>query len=83
MGTNVSGHKRVWAQTCVGTNVSGHNRVGTIMWAQVCMGTNVWPPLGVYAHTGEASLEVEATTYVHCWPNTRGNFLAVVLKTNV
>ena len=27
-GTNVSGHKRVWAQTCVGTNdVCGHKRV--------------------------------------------------------
>ena len=30
-GTNVSGHKRVWAQTCVGTIVCGHKRV----WAQM------------------------------------------------
>ena len=32
----MSGHKRVWAQTCLGTNVSGHKRV----WAQTCQGTN-------------------------------------------
>ena len=30
-GTNVSGHKRVWAQTCLGTNV----------WVQMCLGTNL------------------------------------------
>ena len=53
-GTNVSGHKHVWAQTCVGTIVSGHKRVwaqsclGTIVsrhnriWAQSCLGTIVW-----------------------------------------
>ena len=38
-GTNVPGHKRVWAQTSLSTNVSehvcGHKRV----WAQSC-GTN-------------------------------------------
>ena len=33
----MSGHKRVWAQTCVGTNVSEHKRV----WVQACVGTNV------------------------------------------
>ena len=32
LGTN-----RVWAQSCLGTNVSGHKRV----WAQMCLGTNV------------------------------------------
>ena len=37
MGTIVSGHKRVWAQSCVGTIVCGHNRV----WAQTCVDTNV------------------------------------------
>ena len=51
-GTNVSGHKRAWSQSCLcanqmclGTsvsahksNVSGHKRV----WAQSCMGLIVW-----------------------------------------
>ena len=42
VGTIMSGHKRVWAQTYlgktyVGTNVSGHTRV----WVQTCLGTNV------------------------------------------
>ena len=53
-GTNVPGHRRVWAQSCLGTIVSGHNRVwaqsclGTIVsghnrvWAQSCLGTVVW-----------------------------------------
>ena len=36
-GTNVSGHKHVWAQSCLDTNVCGHNRV----WAQTCLGTIV------------------------------------------
>ena len=52
-GTNGSGHKRVWAQSCVGTIVCGHKRVraqmcvGTIVcghkrvWAQSCVGTIV------------------------------------------
>ena len=49
--TNVSGHKRVWAQTCL----------GTIVWAQVCMGTNVWSPFNrgnewsTYHHVSECS----------------------------
>ena len=37
LGTNVSRHKRVWAQMCLGTNVTWHKRV----WAQTCLGTNV------------------------------------------
>ena len=37
VGTNVCGHKHVWAQSCLGTNVCGHNRV----WAQTCVGTIV------------------------------------------
>ena len=44
----VSGHKRVWVQTCLGTIVSGHNRVSTIVWGQACMCTNVWSPLKTY-----------------------------------
>ena len=41
-GTNVGGHKRLWAQACVGTNVSGHKRVRAQssghmnVWAQTC-----------------------------------------------
>ena len=47
-GTNVSGRKRVWAQTCLGIVMHGHNNyycVGTNMprhshvWAQSCLGT--------------------------------------------
>ena len=37
LGTNVSGHNRVWAQSYLGTIVSGHNRV----LAQSCLGTIV------------------------------------------
>ena len=37
VGTIVCGHNRVWAQTCVGTIMSGHNRV----WAQTCLVTIV------------------------------------------
>ena len=48
LGTNVCGHKCVWAQVCLGTSVSGHKRcVGTNVsghnrvWAQMCLGTSV------------------------------------------
>ena len=47
---NVSGHKCVWAQSCLGTIESGHNRVwaqsclGTVVWVQSCMGANVVEP---------------------------------------
>ena len=37
LGTNESGHKRVWAQTSLDTNMCGHKRV----WAQTCVGTKV------------------------------------------
>ena len=47
VGTNVCGHKRVWAQTCVGTNVSGHKHV----WARTCVGTNVSGHKRVWAQT--------------------------------
>ena len=52
-GTNVCGHKRVWAQTFVGTNVCGHKNVWAQkfvatkmsghkrLWAQKCLDTNV------------------------------------------
>ena len=36
----MTGHKRVWAQTCLGTNLSGHKHV----WEQTCLGKNVWSP---------------------------------------
>ena len=36
---NVSGHSRVWAQSCLGTVVSGHNRVGPIMYGHKRGGT--------------------------------------------
>ena len=39
-GTNMCGHKYVWAQMCVGTNVCGHKRE-LRDWAQTCVGTNV------------------------------------------
>ena len=51
LGTNMSRHKRVWAQTSLGTNESGHKRVwaqtclDTTVWAQVCMGTCGLPKL--------------------------------------
>ena len=47
LGTNVSGHKRVWTQTCLGTNVCWHNHV----WAQTCVGTNVCWHERVWAQT--------------------------------
>ena len=47
LGTNMCGHKRVWAQTSVGTNVCGHNR----LWAQMCEGTNVCGHNRVWAQT--------------------------------
>ena len=60
LGTNVSGHNRVWAQSCLGTIVSGRNRVwaqsrlGTIVsghnrvWAQSCGPSRVGPIM--YGH---------------------------------
>ena len=49
-GTNVSGHKRVWAVIYV------HNHVGTIVchnhvWEQTCVGTNVCGHKRVWAQT--------------------------------
>ena len=38
-GINVSGHKHVWAQSCLGTNVCGHSLVGTIMYGHKRGGT--------------------------------------------
>ena len=47
VGTNVSGHKRVWAQTClgtnyVGTNMCGHNLVGSSMCGYKCVVAIPW-----------------------------------------
>ena len=47
VGIIVCGHKRVWAQTCVGTIVCGHKRV----WAQTCLGTNVSGHYRVWAQS--------------------------------
>ena len=47
LGTNVFGHKRVWAQTSVGTIECGHKRV----WAQTCLGTIVCGHKRVRAQT--------------------------------
>ena len=47
LSTNVPGHKRVWTQTCLGTNVWAQTCLDTIVWAQVCMFTNVWSPQGL------------------------------------
>ena len=41
VGTNVCGHKCVWAQMCVGTVVCGLSRV----WAQSCVGSVVCGPI--------------------------------------
>ena len=43
-GTNVPGHRRVWAQSCLGTIMSGHNHV----WAQSCGPSRVGPIM--YGH---------------------------------
>ena len=37
VGTNVCGHKRVWTQTCLDTNVCGRSHVVTVVWAQTCV----------------------------------------------
>ena len=47
VGTNVSGHKRVWSQMCLVTNVSGHKRV----WSQTCLVTNVSGHKRVWSQT--------------------------------
>ena len=46
-GTFMSGHNRVWAQTCLGTNVCGPKRV----WAQTCLGTNICGHKRVWANS--------------------------------
>ena len=61
LGTNMYGHKRVWAQTtciwaqtCMGTNVYGHKQHvygHKRVWAQTCMGTNVSGHKHVWAQT--------------------------------
>ena len=39
-GTNVSGHKHVWAQSILGTNVCGYSHVVTIMFGHKSGGTD-------------------------------------------
>ena len=63
LGTNVCGHNRVWAQTREGTIVCGHNRVGSIVWAQSCMGPIVWSPF--------TTVFPKVTTELHSLPETR------------
>ena len=47
LGTNMCGHKRVWAQTCWGTIMCGHK----LVWAQTCLGTNVCGHKHVWAQS--------------------------------
>ena len=53
VGIIMSGHKCVWAQSCLGTIMPGHKRgwaqtwmgqtcVGTVMWSQLCGPNHVW-----------------------------------------
>ena len=52
LGTNMCGHKRVWAQSSVGTNVCGHKLVwDKRVWAQSYVGTNVCGHNRVWAQT--------------------------------
>ena len=62
-GTNVYGHKYVWAQTCVGTNVSGHKHV----WAQTCVGTSVCGHKRVWAQT---CLGINVSGHKRVWAQT-------------
>ena len=51
-GTNMSGHRRVWAQTCLGTVMYGLNRVGTVMYDCVhhVMYGHVWAQMSGHKH---------------------------------
>ena len=86
MCTIMSGHKRVWAQTCLGTIMYGHNRVGTIMsghkcvWAQTCVGTNVSGHTRVWAQTfvgtnvwGHKCLRAQSCGHNYVWAQTWWN----------
>ena len=72
LSTNVSGHNRVWAQTCVGTIVSGHNHV----WEQSCLGTIVSEHKRIWAQSCGPN---------HVWAQTWWNHLLykVILLTSV
>ena len=69
VGTIVSGHKCVWAQTCVGTNVSGHKRV----WAQTYMGTNVCGHKSMCGHKRvwtQTCVGTNVSGHKHVWAQT-------------
>ena len=81
LGTIVSGHNRVWAQSCLGTIVSGHNRVraqsclGTIVsghnrvWAQSCLGTFESGHNRVWAQSCKAQCLGTVVCAQSCGPN--------------
>ena len=76
MGSNVSGHNRVRAQTCLGTIMSGHNRVR----AQTCLGTNVYGHKRVWAQTCVGTvIWSQSCGHNHAWSQTWWN-LAPELK---
>ena len=78
---NVSGHKRVWAQsclgtkrvwvqTCVGTIVCGHNRV----WVQACVGTTVSGHNRVWSQTYVGTVVwAQSCRPNHVWAQTWWN----------
>ena len=66
LGTIVSGHNRVWAQSCLGTIVSGHNRV----WGQSCLGTIVSGHNRVWA---QSCLGTIVSGHNHVWAQTWWN----------
>ena len=60
LGTIVSGHNRVWAQSCLGTIVSGRSRV----WAQSCLGTVVSGHNRVWAQSSGLNHDCMGTNVV-------------------
>ena len=69
VGTNVSGHKHAWAQTCLITNMPGHKHA----WTQSCLGTNV------YRHNRARALHVwtQSCGHKHGWAKSCGLPLGV------
>ena len=64
----MSGHKRVWVQTCLGTNVSGHNHVWArikCVWAQTCPGTNMSKHSHLWAYNCVGTIMSEHNVYEH------------------
>ena len=71
VGTIVCGHNRVWAQSCLGTNVCGHNRVCSIVWAQSCMGPIVVEPSRCDLVSCLVSLSLATSSKKYCLVWTR------------